>query len=63
MSPGAHKTNRELILQRLRERAKAALAAYRLAEPSDKGAAFLRFEAAMLALDDALVGEQPPGQD
>jgi hypothetical protein len=60
MSPVAHKTNREPVLQSLRKSAKAALAAYKLAEPSDKGAAFLRFEAAMLALDDALVGEQPP---
>jgi len=59
MSPSVHKTNRDII-QYLREKAKAARAAYELAEPSDKGAAFLRFETAMLALDDALIEERPP---
>jgi hypothetical protein len=61
MSPGVHKTNRE-IAQYLREKAEAARTAYRLAKPSDKPAAFLRFEAAMLALNDVLMDEAP-GED
>jgi hypothetical protein len=40
-------------IQRLRERAEAAEAAFELAEVSDRLPALLRFEAALQALSDA----------
>lgn len=49
-----------VIFQRLREKAEEAEAAYELTEPSDKVAAFLRFDAALRELSDALMGSRPP---
>jgi hypothetical protein len=60
MSPQRTAIDPAIILRHLREKAKATRAAYQLAQPSDKAAAFRRFEAAMLALDDALMEERPP---
>jgi hypothetical protein len=61
MSTGVHTVKRSSI-QRLREGAEAAEAAFELAEESDRLPALLRFEAALQALSDAYFREWPPDQ-